>query len=300
MLECPQLPLKPLHVSTGVNMLSIDVECWHQIIYRNLTARSVQPMETCYHMTRSVLSLLKEARTTATFFVLGTVAETFPDLVRQIDAEGHEVATHGYSHVPITRLGPDDFRLDVSRSMDILTGILGKPVIGFRAPEFSVLAHTTWALNILVQLGIRYDSSIFPFSGRRYGIRNFPAGATEVMCQHGSLIEIPPSTLRVSGRSLPVAGGGYFRILPLRWITRAISRVNREGRAFVLYVHPYELWEHALLCEGLPKKLPRLATLRTELRWNIRRSTIRTKLRKILEEFRFAAIREVLADALNR
>lgn len=300
MVDHSQLPLRPVPLSTEVNMLSIDVECWHQIVYRNLTTRSIRPMETCYHMTQSVLSLLRETRVTATFFVLGSVADTFPDLVRQIDHEGHEVATHGYSHVPITRLGPDDFRSDVRRSLDILTRILGKPVIGFRAPEFSVVEHTMWALGILVQSGIRYDSSIFPFHGTRYGIEGFPAGSTEIACPDGALIEVPPSTIEAWGRAFPVAGGSYFRVFPLRWIEWAIRRVNREGRPFVMYAHPYELGEDALRCKDFPEKPSSLTRLKIELRWNIRRSTIRKKLRKILTEFRFAAIREVLGDALDR
>lgn len=299
MSRLSELRMNPVPLGTQANALSIDVECWHQIICRKLTARSIPPMEQCYHMTRSVLSLLKEVKVTATFFVLGTVAVRFPELVRQIDRDGHEVATHGYSHTPITGLSRDDFRLEIRRSADVLTDIIGKPVMGFRAPEFSVVETTLWALDILAELGIKYDSSIFPIRGSRYGIATFPTGAVRMALRNGPLIEIPPSTIRMWGRSLPVAGGGYFRILPLGWIVRAIRRINLEGRPFVLYLHPYELSEAPLRCDDFPVRPKKFASLITEMRWNVLRSTIRDKLRRLLKEFRFAAIHEVLGDALR-
>jgi len=257
-------------------------------------------MEHCYRMTRSVLSFLKDAKVTATFFVLGSVAKRFPELVRQIDHDGHEVATHGYSHTPITRLSRDDFRLEIRRSVDTLTEIIGKPIMGFRAPEFSVVETTLWALDILAEMGMKYDSSIFPIRGNRYGIATFPMGAVRMALQNGPLIEVPPSSIRVWGRSLPVAGGGYFRMLPLGWIQRAIRRINLEDRPFVLYLHPYELSEEPLRCDDFPARLHKLTSLKTEMRWNVLRSTIRDKLGRLLKEFRFAAIHEVLGDALHR
>jgi polysaccharide deacetylase family protein (PEP-CTERM system associated) len=300
MRRLSELHMNPVPLDAQANVLSIDVECWHQIICRKLTARSIAPMEHCYHMTRSVLSLLKQAEVTATFFVLGCVAEHFPDLVQQIDDDGHEVATHGYSHTPITRLSSDDFRLESRRSVETLTGIIGKPVLGFRAPELSVVETTLWALDELVELGFKYDSSIFPTRWSRYGISTFPTGAVHMALQKGSLIEVPPSAITVWGRNFPVAGGGYFRILPLGWLVRAIRRINREGRPFVLYLHPYELSEEPLVCDDFPVRPQALARLRTEMRWNVFRSTIRDKLGRLVQEFRFASMREVLGDALYR
>lgn len=295
-----ELHMNPVPLRTQVNALSIDVECWHQIICRKLTARSIPPMEHCYRMTSSVLSLLKDAKVTATFFVLGSVAKRFPELVRQIDLDGHEVATHGYSHTPITRLSRDEFRLEIRRSVDTLTEIIEKPVMGFRAPEFSVVETTLWALDILAEMGMKYDSSIFPIRGSRYGIATFPMSAVRMALQNGPLIEVPPSSIKVWGRRLPVAGGGYFRMLPLGWIQRAIRRINLEGRPFVLYLHPYELSEEPLRCDDFPESPQKLARLKTEMRWNVLRSTIRNKLGRLLKEFRFAAIHEVLGDALRR
>jgi polysaccharide deacetylase family protein (PEP-CTERM system associated) len=295
----PELSVKTASVNARTNMLSIDVECWHQIISRKLSGRAAPPLDKCYQMTLSVLTLLKETETKATFFILGDVAETFPDLVREIEKAGHEVGTHGYSHSPLTRLTPDEFRREIRLSLGTLERTIETPVLGFRAPEFSISETTLWALDILVEFGLRYDSSIFPAAGPRYGMDGFPTGVVEILRKNGSLVEVPLSTVRVWGRNVPVAGGSYFRILPASVVKRAIRRVNREGRPFVLYLHPYELGEEPLLCRDLPIEAPPLAAFKTEVRWNVLRGGIRRKLREILTEFNFSTIREVLGDALQ-
>jgi len=295
----PELSIKPASVNARTNMLSIDVECWHQIISRKLSGWAGPPLDKCYQMTRSVLTLLNETQTKATFFVLGAVAETFPELVREIETAGHEVGTHGYSHTPLTKLSPDEFRREISLSLSAIERTSEMPVLGFRAPEFSISETTHWALDILVESGLRYDSSIFPAAGPRYGMASFPTGVVEIRRKNGSLVEVPLSTVRVWGRNFPVAGGSYFRILPASVVKRAIRRVNREGRPFVLYLHPYELGEEPLLCRDLPGEVPPLTAFKTEVRWNMLRRGIRRKLREILTEFNFTTIREVLGDALH-
>jgi len=130
----PRTITKPLSADQRSNMISVDVECWYQLVCRNLTGREIPPSSTCVDLTKSVLSLLREKNVKATFFVLGNVAEAFPELVASIDAEGHEVASHGYSHTRLGRMTPDAFRAELEQSLGLLTDILGKPVLGFRAP----------------------------------------------------------------------------------------------------------------------------------------------------------------------
>jgi len=293
----------PLPIETDIletNILSVDLESWHQLIYRNLTGRLIAPHPSCVEATRVMLSLFKEKRVTATFFVLGYVAEAFPDLVWQIHDEGHEVASHGYTHTPVWKLSRDEFRKEVGKSLDLLEGIIGKPVVGFRAPEFSIVRDTIWGLEVLRDLGLKYDSSIFPFPGRRYGVDPFPAGLVSVDSGGGSIIEVPPSTITLAGRRLPVAGGGYFRLLPFSLIKRAVNLVNEDARPFVFYVHPWEFAEDRLTCSEFPTQPGRSQALTLELRWNLFRRSVPGKMARMLDRFRFSSIKEALGHAINK
>ncbi|MFC1836314.1 DUF3473 domain-containing protein [Thermodesulfobacteriota bacterium] len=289
---------KPVPVAPDVNILSVDVECWHQLIYRNLTGRLIPPSRSAEHMTHFLLELFREKNVRATFFVLGCMAEAFPKLVRLIAEEGHEVATHGLSHVRLKDLGPKQFRDEVTDSMSLLTEITGEPVIGFRAPEFSIMKETLWALDILWECGIRYDSSIYPIAGSRYGIPEFPEGPTRVELKEGSIIEVPPSTLRVFGRNIPLSGGRYFRTAPYGVAKRAVRSVNRQGRPFLLYLHPYEVSSERLSCRGLPRPFNRADCLTTEFKYALFRNGMRNKLPRLLDDFKFSSIKEVLGHAL--
>ena len=280
-------------------MISVDVECWYQLVCRNLTGRLVPPSRSCVELTKRVLSLLREKSVKATFFVLGNVAEAFPELVESIDAEGHEVASHGYTHTHLAKITPDEFREELDRSLHLLTRILGKPVLGFRAPEFSIVEKTTWALDIMAEYGLKYDSSIFPIRGSRYGIADFPRAPVFVETMGRSIIEAPLSTIRLLGRNLPVAGGGYFRLLPYQAIRAAVKRVHSEGRPFLLYIHPYEFSEIRLDTRSFPRGFSRGSAIKMELKSNLFLKTVRGKLARLLDEFRFSSIKEVLRDALG-
>lgn len=191
--------------------------------------------------THQILELLAQHNARATFFVLGWVAERHKDLVREIARQGHEVASHGWDHRRITELTPEDFRDSVRRTKDILQSITGKQVAGFRAPSFSIVPGREWALEILVQEGYGYDSSLFPITRRGYGYPGAGRDPNWIQCPSGTLIEIPPATLRRMGLNLPAAGGGYLRLLPLRLMHAAILSTESRNAPATLYIHPWEL-----------------------------------------------------------
>lgn len=190
--------------------------------------------------TRLLLDVLDEAGVKATCFVLGWVAKREPDLVREIAARGHEVASHGFWHQLIYNQSREEFRADVRDARSLLQDLSGQDVAGYRAPSFSVVERTLWALEELVDAGYRYDASIFPIHHDRYGIPDAPRGIHVRTTSAGPITEVPSSTVRV-GKNLPTAGGGYFRLLPYAWTRWGIRRLNAEGMPAIFYLHPWEV-----------------------------------------------------------
>ena len=196
--------------------------------------------------TDRLLSLFAKCGVRATFFILGWVAERDGSIVRRIAEAGHEVASHGYGHRLVYDQTPEAFREDVRRARRVLQDLSGQPVNGYRAPSFSITNRSLWALDVLVEEGYTYDTSIFPIRHDRYGIPDAPRHAFFVgrgfsPADHG-LLEIPASTIHLAGANLPIAGGGYFRLLPYWWTRFGIRRVNRvEGKPAVFYLHPWEI-----------------------------------------------------------
>lgn len=191
--------------------------------------------------TCKLLDLLARHQTRATFFVLGWVAERHPGLIKQIVACGHEVASHGYGHELVTAQTPDLFRADVRKAKTILEDLTGQPVRGYRAPGFTITPETLWALPILVEEGFNYDSSIVPIRHDHCGI---PGADPSHHLRHtpsGSIWEIPPTTTKLGGLRLPIAGGSYFRLLPFSLLHRLLKRIEQQGRPLVMYFHPWEL-----------------------------------------------------------
>lgn len=217
--------------------ISVDVEDWPQSTWD----RSLPITERAARNTRHLLEVLDQLGAKATMFVLGRLAETFPDVVREMSAAGHEIASHGWGHEEVFRLSPAEFRDDLRRSKELLEDVTGAPVTGYRAPDFSILdGNLHWALETLADCGFRYDSSIFPIRGRRYGIQGWPTSPVNVQLPSGrTLLEIPVATYHGLGRDWPIGGGGYFRLLPGVAARGAAARILRE-RPFVLYCHPYE------------------------------------------------------------
>lgn len=225
---------------------SFDVEEHHRIeaavgltVTPELQAEYARRMEAT---TRRLLDQLAAAGVKATFFVVGEIARTHPGLVRAIHDAGHEVGSHSWDHRRVHRFTPESFREDLLRSKDALEQATGAAVWGFRAPTFSVVRETGWAVDVLAECGFAYDSSIFPVRHDRYGIPDAPRGPFRAVGRERDILELPPVTYRVAGLNLPVAGGGYFRLFPpvvMRAGLRQVAR-SRPPAVGMLYFHPWE------------------------------------------------------------
>ncbi len=272
-----------------VNAMSVDVEDYFQVsAFERVVSRAGWGgfESRVVSNTQRVLELFDQAGVSSTFFVLGWVAERFPALVREIAAAGHEVASHGYHHQLIYTLTPAQFREDVRTSKAVLEQAAGAPVLGYRAPSYSVIESSLWALDVLVEEGYAYDASIFPIHHDRYGIPNAERHAHVLRRRSGTLVELPASTMRLGGVNLPIAGGGYFRLLPYSWTRWGIGRVNRrEGKPVVFYFHPWEI----------DPDQPRFAVGRsTRIRHYTGLDRTSVRLRRLLNEFRFKSVATVL------
>jgi len=188
-----------------------------------------------------LLELLGRHGASATFFTLGWVAERQPAMIRAIAAAGHEVASHGYDHRRVTELEPEAFREQVRRTKGILEALSGQPCLGYRAPSYSIVAGREWALDVLVEEGYRYDSSLFPVKRRGYGYSTGGRDPYWLARPAGRLLEVPPATLRRAGLNLPAAGGAYFRLLPPVLVRAALREAERRGQPGTFYLHPWEI-----------------------------------------------------------
>lgn len=268
-----------------VNALTIDWEDWYHGI--EIPMERWSGFEDRLHRShRKTLEVFAEAGARATFFVLGAAAERHPDLVREIATAGHEIGTHGYSHTLIYQQEPQVFRAEVERSIKLLEDLCGQKVIGHRAPFFSITKQSLWALDILAELGIRYDSSIFPVHNYRYGIEDAPRWPYALERAAGPMTEFPITTWRVLGKNLPIAGGAYFRIYPYALTRWGLRSINRAGHAANFYLHPWELDpEHPRI--DLPSRIA--------LTHYVNLRSTEGKLRQLLRDFEFAPMREILA-----
>lgn len=276
-----------------LNALTIDVEDFFQV---NAFARHVRREEwggiprRVANNTRRILDMLDEFNVQATFFVLGWVAEREVSLVREIGERGHEIACHGYGHELIYVIGPDRFREDVRRAKSLLECIVGKTVNGYRAPSYSITADSIWALDILVEEGFTYDSSIFPVYHDTYGLPDSPRFPHRIPRKSGSIMEFPLTTYvcRLGNKEyrLPVAGGGYLRLFPasfLRWCIDSVNRIERQPA--VLYFHPWEI----------DPNQPRIkAGMKSRFRHYLNLHSTEGKLRTIIGSRQFTTMHRVL------
>lgn len=225
--------------------------------------------------TELLLDLLSVRGTRATFFILGWVAERQPFLIRQIAAAGHEIASHGWDHRRVTQQEPAAFRESVRASRILLEDLTGQRVFGFRAPSFSIVPGREWALDVLIEEGYLYDSSLFPVRRPGYGYSGGQRDVHSLQRPAGQITEVPPATLRLAGVNLPAAGGAYLRLLPLALVRQAILSCEQRGVPATLYIHPWELDPaQPVLCDswptrirhygGLERTAPRLSALLTE------------------------------------
>lgn len=235
--------------------------------------------------TRLILELLERHHTTATFFCLGWVARRYPSLITSIAERGHEVASHGWWHRRVTTLTPGEFREDVRSSKRLLEDQTGRAVLGYRAPSFSIVPGREWALDILIEEGYAYDSSLFPIRRPGYG---YPSGGTSphiVVRPTGTLVEFPPATLTVAGVRVPAGGGGYFRQFPYAVTRRALREHVLRGETATFYIHPWEL----------DPEQPRLSvSALTRFRHYRGLTETAPRLERLLGEFRFTSARSLL------
>lgn len=233
----------------------------------------------------ALLDLLARYDARATFFVLGWVAERHPGMVRRIAGAGHEIASHGWDHRRVVELEPQAFRESVRRTKGTLEDLCSVPVLGFRAPHYSVVSGTEWALDVLVEEGYVYDSSLFPVRRRGYGYVNGRRDPHVIRRSRGGLVEFPPMTLKLGGWALPAGGGAYFRFFPYTVFRAALRSCERRKRPGTFYIHPWELDPDQPLLD-----VPALDRVRhyTGLRRTLPR------LRRLLAEFRFGAIADTL------
>jgi len=192
--------------------------------------------------TERLLEILGARGIRGTFFVLGWTAQRHPDLVRRIAAAGHEVGSHGFDHELVYRQDAEEFRRDIRRARQLLQDLSGQEVIGYRAPSYTIMTRTLWALGIIADEGFRYDSSVFPIARRRYGMPRAPRWPHRIALDaQRSIVEFPLPTVRFGTLNAPATGGAYLRLLPLRFQQWAVGRMLRAGQPFVLSIHPWEL-----------------------------------------------------------
>ena len=276
-------------VAATRNAFTVDVEDYfHVAALASAIPRSTWS-EREYRVERNtecLLELLAERGVHGTFFVLGWVAERSPGLVRKIAAAGHEVACHGYSHELVYRQSREEFREETARAKGLLQDAIGQPVLGYRAASFSVVRQTLWALDELIDLGFRYDSSIFAIRHDRYGIPDASPMPGRVTAPSGrSILEFPMAPANFFGLKIPVTGGGYFRIFPYRLTLAGLRRINAAGRPFAFYLHPWEI--------DPEQPRVRVGTL-SRFRHYTNLARCQDRLRHLLGEFAFCPMGQVL------
>ena len=313
----PSNPMNPMNPMNPINYLTIDVEDYFQV---HALSKVIRPEDwdsyecRVERNTHYILDLLDAYRLiqnstskiqnspAATFFILGWIAERYPKLVKEIHHRGHEIASHGYAHQVIYNQTPQEFRQDIRRAKDILEDLIGNEVIGYRAPTYSITPKTLWALNILAEEGYKYDSSVFPIRHDYYGMPSAPLfpfiwdlsqgeypkiiQCSQFKTQNSkskTLFEFPMSTVTILNHRFPCSGGGYFRILPYFFTRLFLNKINKEGRPFIFYLHPWEL----------DPDIPRTRDISflCKFRTYVNLSKTKARFKRLLAEFDFQAIR---------
>jgi polysaccharide deacetylase family protein (PEP-CTERM system associated) len=277
-----------------LNAMSVDVEDWFQVqAFAGMIPRGDwDSLESrVVNNTVRVLDGMAAAGVRATFFTLGWVAERHPALVRRIVAEGHELASHGFGHELVHQIGETGFRADIRRARRVLEDTAGVPVVGYRAPTFSIGAQSTpWAHSVLAEEGYRYSSSVFPIRHDLYGSPDAPRGPYSP--HPDGVVEVPMTTLRAFGRNLPCAGGGWFRLIPYPVFRAALRRVNKsEGRAGIFYFHPWEV----------DPGQPRMAQARrlSRFRHYTGLESMAGRVEQLLQDFAWGRMDQVFASAID-
>lgn len=240
-----------------------------------------------------LLDLLAQHHTRATFFILGWVAGRHPGLVRRIAAAGHEIGCHSYFHRLVYDLTPAEFRQDTCRAVSAIEDACGRSPKLYRAPSYSIVAKSLWALEILAELGFTHDSSIYPILHDRYGVPDSPRHAHKIDTPSGSILEVPIATVRVlKNQTAPIGGGAYLRLFPYRYVAAGIRRLNRlEGQPACIYTHPWELDpDQARITRGFVSAVRTYGGL----------GSMRRKMNRMFQEFNFGALGDVYPCGVRR
>ncbi len=273
-----------------LNALTFDIEDYFQVeAFKNHIRYDEWPQypSRVAENTRKIVKILEERGVKATFFLLAWVAERCPDMVKEIAANGHEIATHGYAHQMVSKQTPQEFEADFAKSIEILEALAGTKILGYRAPTYSIVKESFWALDILAKHGMKYDSSIFPIKHDRYGVPESPRFPYQVYEKNGrKLIEFPLSTLRLGKWNFPIAGGGYMRLFPYSVMKFGLRRLNGQGQPGIIYLHPWEL-------DPEQPRIPNIPAT-TRFRHYVNLHATADKLRNLIRDFEFAPIRDVL------
>jgi polysaccharide deacetylase family protein (PEP-CTERM system associated) len=274
------------------NAISIDVEDYFHVA---ALAEKISPDNwdsfqcRVERNTNNLLDLFDEFHVKGTFFVLGWVAERYPQLVKKIHEQGHEIASHGYSHQLIYTQSPEVFKKETIKSKQILEDIIQEPVVGYRAASYSITEKSKWAIDILVEAGFKYDSSIFPVKHDRYGMSAAPRYPYIHETEKGNKItEFPLSTFKIMSYKLPIAGGGYFRLFPYWFSKLGLASNNRAGKPFIFYLHPWEVDPDQPVFD---------VSLLSKFRHYNNLDKCRSRLSRLLQDFEFDTVKSVLDDA---
>lgn len=274
-----------------VNAMTVDVEDYFQVSAFEGHVGKSQWQEWPQRVegnTLRILELFEAHGVRATFFTLGWVAERYPDMVRQIAAAGHEIASHGWEHIRVNTQTPPEFRADIERTRKLLQDISGQPVAGYRAASYSIGASESWAWQELAEAGYRYSSSIVPIRHDLYGIPDAPRFAFDVA--DGRLREIPITTVPLVGRNINCGGGGWFRLFPYAFSSWAMRRVNRvDGQSGIFYFHPWEIDPDQPRPDGLG--------LKTRFRHYLNLDRTYSRLQTLLRDFSWGRMDEIFLPA---
>lgn len=277
--------------------ITVDVEDGINIAMRDVFGKEMSPTERVVDNTERILDLLEKYDTTATFFTLGQVAEHYPDLVKKIHQQGHEIGVHGYDHHRFDKMDRELARNQLSRAKTLLEDLTGEEVIGHRAPAFSINRQTSWALQLLAELGFRYDSSIMPCRATHYGWQGFPDEIIKIQFENNdSIVEVPMTTMKIGSRKVPFLGGSYFRLLPFMFTAIGIRNAAVQ-RNPIFYMHPYEIDPERYpdyYFEEL-RKTGKVTELKMKSMW-LNRSSVEGKLKRLVSEFRTCTMKSILQD----
>lgn len=272
-----------------LNAFTVDVEDYFQVSAFECRVPRAQwnhyPSRVVEN-THNILRLLYSHNIQASFFVLGWVARHFPELVRDIQRDGHEIGSHSYWHRLIYEQTPQEFLDDLKLSLGILEDILSMPVTAYRAPSFSITPRSLWAIGVLADQGVEIDSSVFPIRHDRYGLPNSIPHIHRVTAGARSLWEFPPTTVRVLGMNVPVGGGGYLRLYPMPLTLKLLKARNQSGLPFLVYVHPWEIDPQQPHINGVPWK--------SRFRHRVNLGTTEARLELLLQTFRFSTMSDVI------